>query len=246
MNLQQELQYLYSELKRNSNKNRAKGEKKYMKSPHRFYGVDTPTKRKIVKAWLKNHKTTSIDEIVNLSEKLWDSDSSEEKDLAIQLLQYRNRELTLGHLSHIENMINTSTGWSHLDEIAKWLIGGLIDNNPKTLKYLPKWSKSKNFWVRRAALLGQIIQFRRKEGNKKLFFKLAIKEFDEGKNWSKEERFFIRKAIGWTLREIAEKQPEITYQFVKKHAKEMSGLTFREATRKLPATMRQELVKLRK
>lgn len=241
MNIQTELNYLKSELRKHSNPKRAKGKKKYMKSSYKFYGVDTPTERKIVKSWLKKNKTASINEIVKLSEKLWNSDSSEEKDLAIQLLQYRNHELTLAHMPHIEDMINTATGWSHLDEIAKWLVGGLIDNNPKTLKYFPKWSKSKNFWVRRAALLGQIIQFRRKEGDKQLFFKLATKEFDEGKDWSKEERFFIRKAIGWTLREIAEKEPQITYKFVKNHASKMSGLTFREATRKLPVKMQKEL-----
>lgn len=245
MNLDTELQQLFTEAKKYSDPKRAIGEKKYMKSPLKFLGVTTPNKRKIVKAWLRSHPDSTIDEVIKLSTALWDSEFSESRDLAVQLLQYRNKDLNLSHIHLIEKMINESVSWAHLDEIAKWLIGGLIDNDPSSIKYLSKWSKSDNFWVRRAALLGQIIQFRRKEGDKQLFFKLAVKEFDEGKNWSPKERFFIRKAIGWVLREIAEKEPQFTYSFVKKHAKAMSGLTFREATRKLPNKMQLELSKLR-
>ncbi len=64
---------------------------------------------------------------------------------------------------------------------------------------------------------------------------------DEGKNWSKEERFFIRKAVGWSLREIANVEPEVAFNFVNRYKHNMSGLTFREATRKLSAKFRQLL-----
>ena len=58
---------------------------------------------------------------------------------------------------------------------------------------------------------------------------------------SKEERFFIRKAIGWALREIANVEPEIVFKFIKQYRDKMSGLTFREASRKLPEKFRRLL-----
>ncbi len=58
-----------------------------------------------------------------------------------------------------------------------------------------------------------------------------------------EKEFFIRKAIGWVLRDIARKRPELTFAFVEEHGAEMSGLTYREATRRLPAALQQKLTR---
>jgi len=65
--------------------------------------------------------------------------------------------------------------------------------------------------------------------------------FDEGVHWSKEERFFVRKAIGWALREIANVEPEVAFKFIKQYKHKMSGLTFREASRNLPVKFQKLL-----
>ena len=56
-----------------------------------------------------------------------------------------------------------------------------------------------------------------------------------------EKEFFIRKAIGWTLREISKHYPEVTFEFLKEHKKEASGLTMREGVRRLPAALKKVL-----
>ena len=65
--------------------------------------------------------------------------------------------------------------------------------------------------------------------------------FDEDPAWTKDERFFIRKAIGWTLRELSKADPERVLIFAQQHCDAMSGLTFREGTRKLPDEMQAAL-----
>jgi 3-methyladenine DNA glycosylase AlkD len=122
-----------------------------------------------------------------------------------------------------------------------WVVGAMIDNDPDMLAILPRWAKSPNFWVRRAAILAQLTQFRRGEGDLNLFEQLAVPMFDEGEDWTKDERFFIRKAIGWALREISKVQPEWVVTFVRQHRAAMSGLTFREGTRNLPDEYAQQL-----
>lgn len=241
MNIDREVSYFKQQLKTHADPERAEGSKRYLKSPWKFYGVNTPTKRKMVKRWLKEHQEVKFDEMVKLGEALWNSRWHEEKTLAVMLLHQTSDRLTLKQMPLIEKMINEATGWDHLDEISIRLVGGLIDHDLRVLKYLPKWARSKNFWVRRVALLAQILQFRRKEGNKKLFFKLAVPMFDEGKDWSPEERFFIRKAIGWVLREIAQVEPEVAFEFLRQNKNSMSGLTFREGSRKLPTKLKGRL-----
>lgn len=241
MNLKKELKYFRDELKKKTDVDRAKGAKRYLKSPYIFFGVYSAGKNQILKNWLKNHPDISFNEIVSMVDGLWNSKYHEKKTLAVTLLHRHSKQLTSKHLPFLEKMVREVNNWDHLDEISVHLLGQLIDNEPQTLKLLPVWAKSDNFWVRRSALLCQLLQFRRKEGDKQLFFKLAIPMLKEGEDWSKEERFFIRKAIGWVLREISKREPEIVFDFVKQYGDQMSGLTFREATRKLPEKMQKQL-----
>jgi 3-methyladenine DNA glycosylase AlkD len=234
MQSQQELESFRAHLLQNGDPKRAESEKAYLKSQHQFYGVKVPMLRKIAKAWLKAQKQAPIADVTEMSALLWDSDWHEERLLATLLLQYRSNDLTLEHIPLIEKMIHEATSWVYLDALATWVIGALIDHYPQTLNYLPIWAVSDNFWVRRAAILAQIPQFRRGEGDFELFVRLAVPMFDEDQAWTKEERFFIRKAIGWALRELAPKRPALVQEFVREYRERMAGLTFREATRKLP------------
>ena len=236
-----ETSWFRERLKEAGNPKRAAGEKKYLKSPWKFYGVTVPQRHKIVKEWLKKHQDLQLGDAEKLTEILWNSEWHEEKSLAIDIVRLTSGRLTVKQIPLVEKMINETTGWDHLDEIAVHVIGTMIDNDKATLKYLSKWAKSKNFWVRRAAVLSQIPQFKRKAGNKKLFFEIIVPMFDEGTHWSKEERFFIRKAIGWALREIANVEPEVAFEFIKQYKYKMSGLTFREASRNLPENYQKRL-----
>lgn len=242
MDVNSERNWFRRKLKEIGDSKRAVGEKKYLKSPWKFYGVSVPIRHKIVREWFKKHQLLQMDEAEKLAENLWNSVLHEEKSLAIEILQLVGYKLTTEQMPLVEKMINEVTGWDHLDEIAIIVVGKMIDNDKATLKYLPKWAKSKNFWVRRAAILSQILQFRRKAGNKKLFFEIIMPMFDEGMHWSKEERFFIRKAIGWAIREIANVEPEVAFKFIKLYKNKMSGLTFREASRNLPENYQKLLV----
>lgn len=241
MDADHERKALIKQLRQRADPKRAAGEKAYLKSPQQFHGVNMPGLRTISKAWHKSHKNEPIAAIAQVSAILWDSDWHEERSLAILILEHRQKDLTRQQMPLIEKMIHEAVGWAHLDAIATGLVGALIDTDPTVLDELPRWAKSENFWVRRAAVLAQIRQFRRGEGDFDLFTRIAAPMLNEGKDWSKEERFFIRKAIGWTLRELAPRQPGWVVNFVQHYRLDMAGLTYREATRKLPAEYRQQL-----
>jgi 3-methyladenine DNA glycosylase AlkD len=241
MNYLAELDFLRLRLGENADPARARSEKTYLKSDQQFYGVKVPTLRKMAKSWLKTQKQADISDIARLAGLLWDSEWHEERSLATMLLEYRAADLTLKQMPLIERMIHEATTWAHLDAIAAWIIGPLIDHDKQTLDYLPRWAKSANFWVRRTAILAQLPQFRRGVGDMDLFTQLVVTMFNEDKRWGKDERFFIRKAIGWTLREIAAKNPQFVFEFVLQYRDQMSGLTLREATRNLPEDFKARL-----
>ncbi len=241
VDVEHEVEQLRRELATLADPERAAGEKAYLKSPLKFYGVGVPALRRISSRWSKPHRAEPVDIVARLAGRLWETEWHEEKSLAIMLLAARGKQLTRADLPLIERMMGEATTWAHLDEIALRLAGALIDNDPETLAALPRWAMSENFWVRRAAILAQIPQFRRGEGDLELFARLAVPMFDEGEGWSKEERFFIRKAIGWALRELSKAQPEWVADFAETHRTEMAGLSYREATRNLPDDLKARL-----
>ena len=151
----------------------------------------------------------------------------------------------------IEKLMRESNGWAFLDSLIIPIMPLLFEKDSREVyKYLKKWIEDDDFWVRRSALLAQVLPFRaNKGGDKNLFFELATSQFDE--SWIEEKykdpekrkraRFFIRKAIGWAIREISKKDPETAFDFLQKHKGEMSGLSFREGSRKLPEDLQKKL-----
>ncbi len=132
----------------------------------------------------------------------------------------------------LEQMLMQSTGWDMVDDISIHLVGTVLEKDKKAYKYLKKWSRSDNFWMRRASLISQILLFRKDAGDKKLFFKFA-------EDMIGEKEFFIRKAIGWALREIAKASPEEAFDFLMKVKDRASGLTLREGAKRLPEKMKK-------
>jgi 3-methyladenine DNA glycosylase AlkD len=103
------------------------------------------------------------------------------------------------------------------------------------IAYLDRCLVSANFWKRRAALIAQIKSLRRGKGDVQRHLEFCQKLMTE-------REFFIRKAIGWSLRELAKSEPRLVFDFLLKSKAEISGLSLREASKNLPAELKQYLV----
>jgi 3-methyladenine DNA glycosylase AlkD len=110
----------------------------------------------------------------------------------------------------------------------------VIARDPRARKRLAVWASDDDFWVRRAALLAEHDALRAGTGDFTLWSRLAVSMLDE-------REFFIRKAIGWVLREVSKKRPEATYEFLRKHRDRVSGLSLREGAKYLSAPQRRAL-----
>jgi 3-methyladenine DNA glycosylase AlkD len=232
---------LIAQLQAQADPTRAASEKRYLKSDLNFYGVTVPTLNKMVSAWAKAHRDAPIVAVAALAAALWESGWHEERTLGVFLLEAFAAQLTLEHLPHIERMMRQANTWAHIDEIAVHLAGALLARYPAMRDHLLRWAVDDHFWVRRTAVLAQNTHFRRGGGDFTLFEQISAPMLDEDKGWAADERFFIRKAIGWALREMCKHYPDWVVDYVQRHRARMSGLTFREATRKLPADMRAKI-----
>lgn len=238
-------------LENNYNSARAQKEKAYLYSDLKHYGIGSTPIRNFCSKYKKDLRELDKTSALKLAKNLWSQPSFEEKANALGILDLHKELLDITDMHMIEKMMKECKGWALLDSLIIPLFPYICKKDKKAFAYLKRWIKDSDFWVRRSALLAQLLLFRLgdKLGDKKLFFEFAVSQFDESwidkiykdKLQNSRAKFFIRKAIGWTLREMCAKDPKSVFDFVRKYKGKMSGLSFREATRKLPESMQKQI-----
>jgi 3-methyladenine DNA glycosylase AlkD len=217
---------------------RARAEQRYLKSELTFLGVGMPVLRREAKALARAQLSLDARSLRRLVEALWTTRVHELRCVAIGLLEQRTDLLRARDAAWLIGLVRDAKTWAHVDWLATKVLGALVAREAALGKRLERWATDPDFWVRRSALLALHDPLLQGAGDFEQFARLARPLLHE-------REFFIRKAIGWVLRSAARRRPERTYGFVKQHARELSGLTFREATRLLPARQRKELAALR-
>ena len=201
----------------------------YMKSEMPYLGVQTPAHRRICGAIFKAHPLDSFAAWRDTVLSLWrDASYREERHAAISLAAYPSyRDFrTLRALPLYKEMVTTGAWWDYVDAIATRPLGELLREFPEPMSAkLRKWAIHDNIWLRRSAILAQL--------NFKADTDLSLLCDCIRPSLGRPE-FFLRKAIGWALRQYARTDPAFVLKFVRDH-QELSPLTRREALKHLSA-----------
>jgi alkylated DNA nucleotide flippase Atl1/3-methyladenine DNA glycosylase AlkD len=221
------------------NAKRAAGEKAYLKSGLEFFGLDVPTLRREVRAWLRSHPGADRAALVALVRSLWRRPVHELRTFAIELLMARHALLAAGDLGLLERMLRGSRTWAYVDAIAVRIVGPLVERHPELASTLDRWSADPDFWLRRSALLALLGPLARDgdgTGDWQRWVRYADGMLDE-------REFFLRKAIGWVLREVGKRRPRRVADFLAPRLDRVAGLTLREAIKYLPDAERRRLLR---
>ena len=117
-------------------------------------------------------------------------------------------------------MIREGQWWDYIDSISQNLVGKLLENHRIEMNsILDKWIEDDDLWIRRSAILAHN---RHKQNTD------SQKLFDYCLRCANEKEFFIRKAIGWALREYSKTEPEVVSNFIEEHNELLSNLSKRE------------------
>jgi 3-methyladenine DNA glycosylase AlkD len=213
---------------------RAEGEKRYLKSDLDFLGVSVWGIRKVMKAFAEQHRDLPRDDVAALIEALWAKPVFERRMMAAMLLEEYVAVLEPSDLELIERLIRESKTWALVDVLSGDVVGEIILRNPKVAARLDAWAKDDDFWVRRSALLAQLLPLKHGASFRR-FASYADAMLDE-------KEFFIRKAIGWVLRETAKRRPDEVYEWLAPRAHRSSGVTIREAVKYLDDARKNALM----
>lgn len=207
---------------------RAKQMQAYMKSALPYFGVRGPDVRKITKELAKPLQFESFAEFERFVRFIWSNASRrEERYAALTLLDLKQTRVfqTMAAVPLYEFLISDGAWWDVVDEVANHRFVKLLEDDREAMvKVLRRWAKSKDLWLRRSAIIAQVL--RHEETELELMFELiepAIHEKD----------FFLRKAIGWALRSAGKEFPKEVRAYVDQNADRLSGLSKREAEKSL-------------
>lgn len=192
---------------------------KYMKDKFAFFGIKSPERKDIYKAHWKDHGYIPIDDMERVVKWSWKANQREFQYFAMETLGRTSKKADVDHIKIYEYMITHKSWWDTIDFIASNLVGAYFTKYPDQVKKTTsKWMNSNNMWLQRTCIL---FQLKYKEKTDTALLEVFIKSMLDSKE------FFIRKAIGWALREYSKTNPEYVIQFVDNH--QLSGLSEREA-----------------
>ncbi len=214
---------LEPQLRAIGDRKRAIGAYLYMKENFPFIGVATPERRALVKKIAKEMKVPTSNELGATARKLWKFEEREFHIAALDLIGLHWRVADKDFLAdHVEYLITHNSWWDSVDGLGSVAVSPLTDKYGCE-KLIEKWNKSPNMWLNRAAIQHQ--RGRKFEADNQLILRYCHEHSD-----SKE--FFIVKAIGWALRDMAAISPRDVRTFLKDHP-DLGRVAVREAERGL-------------
>jgi 3-methyladenine DNA glycosylase AlkD len=197
-----------------------------MKSEMPSLGVRVPAVRRIVTTAARELPPASLEELISTVQELWRSaDWREERYAAIDLTGLRFAAGEFSMLPVYEEIIRSGAWWDLVDGVSHRLRALLLAHRPEMAALLRRWSTDGDFWIRRASITAQL-------GAKSATDTALLGDVIEANLGDQE--FFIRKAIGWALRDYSATDPDWVRTFVERHRSGLSPLSIAEALRKLP------------
>jgi 3-methyladenine DNA glycosylase AlkD len=196
----------------------------YMKSAMPYRGVSGPEQKAIWRRIFPAHVLSSRAAWQKVALTLWRGATfREERYAAIALTDLRTyaAHRTMASVPMFEEMIVSGAWWDFVDAIATHQLGDVLRaDRSRMSKLMRRWSRDGDMWKRRAAILCQI-RCQRDTDLSLLYDCIEPNLADQ--------QFFIRKAIGWALRQYAWVDPREVKRYVKANRDRLSGLSIREA-----------------
>ncbi|HQR86503.1 MAG: hypothetical protein B7Y59_04005 [Burkholderiales bacterium 35-55-47] len=212
-----------------ADKSEAQGMKAYLLNQFEFLGLAAPVRRAAVKE-IGKVKWQGSSDLLAAAELLWQKPEREYRYTAVDLLRQNSAQFNVNDLSALQALLLREPWWETVDGLSAVIaevMHAAVQQKPNAAATMDVWLKHPSHWVRRSAMLHQLGW--RLDTDTTRLFGYAIQLADE-------KEFFIRKAIGWALRDYARWNPQAVTDFLQGNRNRLSGLTVREAAKHLQLT----------
>jgi 3-methyladenine DNA glycosylase AlkD len=194
----------------------------YMRDQFPFLGIPSPVQKRLAREVMAGIDRPDERDLRSVSTICWRMSEREYQYFACGLLRRHVRGCGPGFLTVARHLVTTKPWWDTVDALAAHTVGPLVARHPELVASMDEWAVDEDMWLVRTAILHQLT-FKEATDAQRLFRYC--------RQQAAHKDFFVRKAIGWALREYARTDPAAVRAFVHGHASRLSGLSVREATK---------------
>lgn len=217
-----------AELVRNVDPVYREGAQKYFKEGIVLHGVRSPIVRAISTKYYTQVKGLEKPELFTLCDRLLACGTSEERTIAFDWAWRRRKQFVPSDFKTFERWLRDHVNnWGGVDDLCCHTFGHFIDRFPEYLPYVFKWTKAKQWHMRRAAAV--ILIYPVRQGD---YFEHVLKTSDA---LLRDEHYLVQKGYGWLLKEATKKFPKQVLDYVMAHKARMPRTALRYAIEKMPA-----------
>jgi 3-methyladenine DNA glycosylase AlkD len=206
---------------------RAKQMRAYMRDQFPFLGIMKTERVALSRNALAGLAHPVHKEVAAVATALWKREEREYQYAAIWYVRRNAAVLGPGFAATTKRLIITKSWWDTVDDLAANVVGGIVARHPELRSTMDDWIASKNIWLARTALIHQL---RHRTDTD------AARLFDYCLRRANDTEFFIRKAIGWALREYSKTDGRAVVRFLRENGPVLSGLSKNEAMKWLNAS----------
>ncbi|WP_405655394.1 DNA alkylation repair protein [Streptomyces sp. RK9] len=196
----------------------------YMKDIAPFLGLSSPVRRALHRDVLAGTPRPDEADCAAIALCCWELPEREYQYFAVDYLRRHVRRCSSGFLPVARHLVTTRPWWDTVDALAAHVVGGLVAADPALRADMDAWIEDEDLWAARTALLHQL---RHKDATD------TARLFAYCERRAGHPDFFIRKAIGWCLREYAKTDPDAVRDFVARHREALAPLSVREALKNI-------------
>lgn len=192
--------------RKHADKERAVAMAKYMQDKFEFFGIQSPVRKKLDQEFLRQYGKPEAAELPAIIKEAYSKPQREFQYFINELTKKYVKQLPEIFIETAHTMLVTKSWWDTVDAVAADIVGELVLRYPALVKTMDAWIDDENMWLQRTAILYQLRY--KKQTDEKRLFGYCLKH-------AAQKEFFIRKAIGWSLREYSKTNSAAVQQFVK-------------------------------
>ncbi|MCX4475723.1 DNA alkylation repair protein [Streptomyces cellulosae] len=198
----------------------------YMKDVAPFLGLKTPVRRALSRTVEAGLPRPTEADCTAVALRCWKLPEREYHYFAVDYLRRHVRRCSSGFLPVTRHLVTTVPWWDTVDLLAVHVVGALVAADPALAAEMDRWSADDDLWLVRTALLHQLRHKERTDTDR--LFHYCLRQ-------SGHPDFFVRKAIGWALREYAKTDPGAVRDFLAREGDRFAPLSVREALKNIGA-----------
>ncbi|MEV6601173.1 DNA alkylation repair protein [Actinoplanes sp. NPDC051346] len=196
----------------------------YMRDQFAFLGIASPARRALDRVVRAGLPAPTEEDLSAVATACWERKEREYQYFACDWLRAHVANAGPNFLLTAHTLITTKSWWDTVDALAAHVVGGLVARHPQLRVEMDAWVEDDNMWVVRTAILHQL-NYRQETDTDRLFGYCTRQ--------AGHPDFFVRKAIGWALRQYARTNAEAVRGYLSQQGHVLSPLSVREAAKHL-------------